>query len=815
MIADTIWSDMVDKPYKRMRMPSELDQPMLSADLEWMLSSSQVSKEFILETLVRGNYASMLRLAQILLNDEKRAERVVRETVESVIRNRHRYHNQTGVEVWLFQLILEFGRLYIDPIKGGQSSEFTPALAASEGIQFRLERDLWQALDELSYPTRLLVCLYYLFGLTSVEIAQVLAKAETTIQAQLNDTRRWLRLCRPQGVPDGEAAENWARESLGRRWPQRDLDEAGQDKIIGSFLHQIDQGDRHKKKITVIQQALSTVAIVVLVALTGWMSSSFLRTRPSVASKAPSTPSSTTSSLMASATAEEGLLSSIEETLAPQVLPLNLSSSIDEIRQRMFISRSLWKQAWVDALLIRYGPPGYVGPALVYRNQMWISNPRQEDPNEHHLVISGLVFDDPNYALYTQGQDVYTVDLRSSVQYTYPRGDKNPIHDLASPVHQGMYGYDQRGMLDGSYLSDMLYSAGLVSSIGDLEILEQNKYLDRDILILTNELQNGITEQLMVDTVTGMVLNWLGYLTSDPDTALAEIIVLNLELEATFPEDAISSTFFWREPITWVDRGEVVQMESFSAQALASALLRMEINTTRPRVTDRIPAPPGYDPSNSCLTFQWPEETQVEGGEEYSVEIFADSYYIGETVLSDPWQILCERSTGGHIACLRPPSGLRNRLFAPSSLSWFELSKPTERHAVLPGAVYLSSDFAFSPDSRFLAFWACLGRREGCGVYLHDTQNHETALLTPLENGATFFVWSPDNKYLAFVGAGANLQYPSSLLVVDVQTGEILDEGAFLWPELSLPLDSPVREWGVKFPPVQGEFEACNQPASK
>jgi Tol biopolymer transport system component len=123
----------------------------------------------------------------------------------------------------------------------------------------------------------------------------------------------------------------------------------------------------------------------------------------------------------------------------------------------------------------------------------------------------------------------------------------------------------------------------------------------------------------------------------------------------------------------------------------------------------------------------------------------------------------------------------------------------------------MSSDFAFSPDGRYLAFWACLELRAGCSVYIHDTHNQESTPITPLRNGATFFVWSPDNRYLAFVGAGPNLQYDSSLLVVDVQTGEVLDEGEFLWPELTLPPDSPVRDWGVKFPPLQGEFDACNQ----
>ena len=788
-------------------MPSELDQPPLSADLEWMLSSSQVSQEYLLEALVREYYVSLHRLAHILLNDEKSAERVIWDTIDSVIKKRQRYHEQTRIDIWLYRVLLESAGRYLKQKKDRQAS---PSVGSGEEV-------LWGALDEFDPSTRILVCLHYLYGLPIEEIAQVLGSDKTSIQTRLDDARRWLRLLRPQRVPDGDSAEAWVRESIGRRWPQRDYDETELQKLIMSLTRQIEQGDRRKKTIVLVQQVLSTVVIVALVGLTGWLSSNIFRGRPMGATSASVTPFKTHTSQSKKTTPIkpilpfEPILPHITKTLSPLLPPLNMSSGIEQIRQRMFISRSLWKRAWVDALLIRYGPPGYAGPAQVYRNQLWISNPISKNATERQLVISGLVYDDPMYTLYTQGQEVYTVDLRSSMQYTYPRGSANPIHDLASPVHLGMYGYDQRGLLDGTYLSDMLFSAGFVSQLGDLKIVEQNQYLDREILILTNQLDNGITEQLMVDTQTGMTLNWLGYLTDDPDSALAEIIVLSLDFDVPFPVNAISSTFIWREPINWVDRGRFLQMDPHSARELSAGLFRAEFYSARPRIDQHIPPPPDFNPSASCLTLQWPDVTVSEGGRSNLVEVFADGYYLGETLLSDPWQILCERAASGDkIACIEPPPGLRSRLYTRAKLSWFELANPADRVDVLPESEVMSSDFAFSPDDRYLVFWACMDLNEGCGVYVHDTQTDENKLITPLQDGATYFVWSSDNQYLAFVKAGPNIQYSSSLVVVDVETGRILDQGAFLWPEFSLPVDSPVRDWGVKFPPVQGEFESCN-----
>jgi RNA polymerase sigma factor (sigma-70 family) len=785
---------MVDKPFKRMRMPSELEQPPLSADLDWLLSSSQTGAALIVEALVREYYPLLFRLAVVILDERKLAEAAFRDTVRSVINKRHRYRSQMGATTWLFQLLIEACRHYLSSIPVRQSSAVLPSTEHIINLQIRKEKDLWSMLDEFGHQTRLLISLHYLFDCSIEEIAQILRMKEASVTAQLENARRWLRLSRPEGVLDNEAAEEWARASLDLRWPLRELDEAARQMLTSSLLEDLDQGELRHRRAVILQQMLSATVILAFIAVAGWISSRIFGVKPRLAMSPSITPETSSSILMPT---------EIFVTATPAQPPLNPVSSAEDVRQRMYISRSQWNRVWVDALLIRYGPPGYEGPAQVYRNQMWINNPSQTNPTERFLVISGPVFEDPIYALYVEGNDAYTIDLRSSMQYAFDRGDANPFYDLASPVHMGMYAYDQRGILDGAYLSDMLFAAGFVSVIGNLEVTGQNRYLDRDIIVLENVLQNGFSERLMVDTQTGMILSWMGYLTRNPDSVLAEIIVLNLEFDAEFPENVFSSTFLSGRPITWVDRGQYIQMEPFSVDKLPSA---------RQRITRHVPPPPGFAPSNSCLTFQWPLAVSADDLGEYTVEVFADGYFLGETILGNPWQTLCERSAnGGLVACLDPPFGLRGWLFAQSNLSWFSLAEPEERHTVLPEAVYLSSDFAFSPDGRYLGYWACLERGKRCSLYIQDTQSGENIPLLPLDDGATFFVWSLDGRYLAFVAAGPNLSRPSRLLIFDVENKEMVGEWPFRWPELSMPADSLIRLQGVKFPPFLGQFETCTQ----
>ena len=91
-----------------MRLPSELEQPPLSTDLEWMLSSSQTSVELIVEAMVQEHHTTLFCLAYAYLDDAHLAERAVQQALISVVENRHRFRQSTKLNRWLLQQSLMF-----------------------------------------------------------------------------------------------------------------------------------------------------------------------------------------------------------------------------------------------------------------------------------------------------------------------------------------------------------------------------------------------------------------------------------------------------------------------------------------------------------------------------------------------------------------------------------------------------------------------------------------------------------------------------------------------------------------------------------
>jgi hypothetical protein len=408
---------------------------------------------------------------------------------------------------------------------------------------------------------------------------------------------------------------------------------------------------------------------------------------------------------------------------------------------------------------------------------MWINNPSQDKRPERRLVIAGSADGGAMYASLVLDQEIYEIDLLNGLTYRYNLEQANPFYDVMLTIYRGIYGFDQRGILDGSYLSGMLFSAGLVSLPGKMEVIGPDRLLGREVLIVENHLENGHTEQMWLDAYTGMVLRWRGY-GSHPDELLAEIIVTNVAFETEFPEDVLATDFFQRPPVAWEDpRG--IPLKS----------------------------------SPRCLTFQWPDEISPL---ENDVQVFADGYFLGLVQMSEPWHIICKRSANGDlVACLNPPPGVSGALYAESNLFWFNLTNLKEVNRVLPEADWISSDFAFSPNGSLLAFWACTGGAESCGIYVLDTVTLQPKKLIDKPPAATLFAWSPDSKYLSFVETGQTIKEARSFVIVKVDTGEIAETGPFFWPDMSVPADSLAHDLGIPFLPAREEFNACAQPRTQ
>jgi Tol biopolymer transport system component len=151
-------------------------------------------------------------------------------------------------------------------------------------------------------------------------------------------------------------------------------------------------------------------------------------------------------------------------------------------------------------------------------------------------------------------------------------------------------------------------------------------------------------------------------------------------------------------------------------------------------------------------------------------------------------------------------------LYAESNLFWFKLTNLDEVHRVLPEADWISSDFAFSPDGKLLAFWACTDGVESCGIYVLDTVTLQATKLIDRPPAATYFAWSPDSKYLSFIETGQTIKEARGFVILQVDTGEIAETGPFFWPDMSIPTDSLAYDLGIPFTPERDEFNMCAQP---
>ena len=174
--------------------------PELSSDLEWMIQSGQVSREFILETLVTQFYEPVYLLAISLLDDRYAARTVTRETFVRLVLNLHLYRSNVGVKNWVYQIAYQacIKKLrgegvwrYLDKILS-TTGQFTEPLIVQPPTES--DRDLWNRMDGLDQSDRTLLILRYaneweisaISWVTGIEEDMVISRLQSSLELLMN-----------------------------------------------------------------------------------------------------------------------------------------------------------------------------------------------------------------------------------------------------------------------------------------------------------------------------------------------------------------------------------------------------------------------------------------------------------------------------------------------------------------------------------------------------------------------------------------------------------------------------------------------------
>lgn len=516
----------------------------------------------------------------------------------------------------------------------------------------------------------------------------------------------------------------------------------------------------------------------------------------------------------------------VQPVLLDQPL-LNAQSSLEQVRSRIAQSESLWRTLWADINSIDYGPQGYSGPPLqAARVWTWL-----QLPNKSLVKVFG------NGSPYS-----YPFLVKDGIGYNFIGNSVNAkpqeklldpgLADLLLPARSEWFKYGEpvRVLSQSSFAGRKVIivqwevAPGTKEYRPSLEFLDGSGYTSSFFSLSANDQRYSFL--LTVDAQTGVVLRLRQYIDAHGRSTLVQDTVAS---QIAFDVDFNQPGLF--DPLVTGLLNHTSDYRGHSYTELpeyvpaASALGHEQLPKVSP--------PPGYDPSGDWLTFQYTTDNnrtdnpaQADSTLE-KVDLFAGKYFLRSLQFPQIYAMVCDRSPDGStIAYLTNEYSSSGFSLDFGTAAWLDLRQPDEVHT--PAAKLGVSDLTFSPNGRYLALAGYDAQSGDMGIYLLDMDNGKLEQLQTAVN-AWSLVWSPDGKYLAFIGT-INPQDQAgegkmAAVVVDVSSkkityhAEIPDEQAYValftlpvtqrdWP----PADWPVSEWGIRFPVYRGMLGNCPNP---
>lgn len=747
------------------------ENPELSPDLEWMLLGTQVSPDLILETLVREYYPALLRLAKAILNDPDLSQRAVQKSLLNTMQNRQRYIGGIGVKIFVYGQAVKVCHSFSRSNK--KLSQFrVTTLPASKEIQpdqTKIDEisdaDIWREVDRLEDKRRISLVLRIVGQLSTNEIGAVMQLKTTQATNLLDNTYgRLYQAIQPTDMTRKEF-EEVINASFTRRWPGLDMDESELQSSIDSIHQQYRRYKKRDKTTAFLRQSGLVGCTVAMIVLTVWVTGR-------LASKELPSPVNP-QIVIITQIVHVPIYITPTACLSRIACPLSFGSDLEEVRQRIISSSSRWKTLWWEAIVYQYGPPGYVGPPVVRREQVWVSRPMDS------LVISGPI----------NGYADQTVLSLQNEQHIL--GGSNNFHSIN--ITDRWFPKDR---VDPYQInSTLIFQPQAWAIVGkEMQISGSATINGRETLIVDMISAGGqIQQRIWVEVDTGTALG-LRFYAEDGTTVTGEIFLSKISYDVEFPEllfDPDNPVSEFVEDYTATKPAEIWEYTGpFSILSGHEPL-------------PRIHPPAGFDPSNKDLRLKWylaPRE-QSTSIEMTPVDVFSGEYYLGQAMVGNPWSANCERSPDGrYLAIVEQPD---TPPFPPNRLMWLDITGELSSHEPLPAGSSYGNDFAFSPDSRLLAFWGCGVKETNCGVYILDLQ---TRKLRKILAGSYvyYFAWRPDGEELML------LRVENQVLVVRPDTGEITYKGDM--DSIDIPKGAPMNEWNITISPYQTGMPNCSFP---
>lgn len=825
--------------------------PEISETLEWMLQSRQVGEETLVKILIQEQYAHVYQLVSSLIDSKaaNRCEEITEQIIFAAIEDTPGYQGDMKVNAWLSRKsIAVLRKRQESPWKIHPRRMNIQAGSGLDIISTRIMN--WYA--ELTCEQRLAVSLFFLFDFNPAQIAGVMDAREqdaaSLLEAAKNklpgvgdqnkhlaikdaDIKRTLAKFWPVVELDGSTEKKVAQRILGelhaKEQRRRHLVFFGEaflaimaiffvislGGLIGRFTPQPTAEIIYETRMVnhivfvsptpgptqpprpLLEKAIIYEAVggetLNDIAEKIYFNAQILAALNNIPAGQPLQAGQ---QVMIGFSESQVFIPTVSSPGSPPDTPLPtptalvIGSTEAEINQRLSNSHHNWDTIWADALVIQYGPPGYVGEPEFRRQQIWVDQPY------FHYLLDGVNGGEVEYAYSVVGGwenllNIQTGDLLSSV---------GPQELNFQPA-----------------LKEMLFNTDFDGGIaGEIEMIGEDTIADREVVILErysaekslrgggfeNQQQKVLRGRYWIDKHLGTILRVQKYTGNSASQLFQETIISKIIFNIPIPRRLYDRSQYLQTYFAKDHTGDYVH-ERIAIPADVVLPRQVEGNNQYQ------PATRDFEVKNSNLEFYWTSLNRFNPERGTKVDIFADGYFLGEIEFAEPEQLVCTRSPdGGNIAF---SSWSNDPEVGFSSLGWLNLNQLPEVRHFDPDLV--PYDFVFSNDSRQLAVYACQRYADqACGIYIIDVESGSSRLLRSVEQGAGM-IWSPDDGAIAIQGSFLK-EGKWRLLVLDIQSGDAIHEGPFDWEGFWVAHDSPLFDWGVQYPPLRGGLELCMMP---